>query len=299
MLNLVAIAKLMQHRQPVASSPSFHPFQLRGQQLTFLRPLLMGVINLSPDSAYKESICTEASAAIARGRELAQQGARLIDIGAESTLGQAKRVAPAEQIERLQPVIKALAAEGLLVSVESYYPQVLEAAAQAGAAIFNLTGAVEEKEAYRLAAKHQTAVIHCYVQGEHVRQVGNFEFLPDMIASMQQWFQQRLQLAQQLGVQQHILDPGLGFYYDNLKDSPQRVHHQLHTLLNTWRLHILGWPLMNILPHAPEAFGNNHRRQAEPFFAVFALMGGTQIIRTHELETVAAVKQALEMYQHG
>ena len=256
----------------------------------------MGVINLSPDSAYRKSICHDAPTAIARGLTLSQQGACLIDIGVESTLEHAKRIDPQEQIKLLLPVIKGLVTEGILVSAESYHPKVLEAAAQAGAAIFNLTGTAEENDVYQLAAKYQTAVIHSYIQGEHVHKVQDFQFQPQMTLKMQAWFQKRLEIAQKQGVQQHILDPGLGFYYPNLKDSTQRVHHQLNTFLTSWQLHSLGWPIMNILPHAPEAFTDSLQSYAEPFFAVFALLGGTHIIRTHEVKTVAAVQQTMEMY---
>jgi dihydropteroate synthase len=275
-------------------------FEIRGRAFDFARRrYLMGVINLSPDSWYRESVCESEGEAIARGRLLAAQGADLVDIGAESTLPHAARVSPAEQRARVVPVVRALAAEGVLVSVESYHPEVLEAAALAGAAVFNLTGTREEGEALKLARRFDAAVVHCYVQGETVRAVQGFTFAPDMTAALLAYFAERIARARAEGVTRNIVDPGLGFYYANLDDGALRVGHQLQTFLHAFRLRPLGCPVLNILPHAPEVFGEEQRRAAEPFFAVLALLGGTHIVRTHELDTVARIRAVLELYRPG
>jgi dihydropteroate synthase len=273
-------------------------FTLRGRPFDFARRrYLMGVINLSPDSWYRESVCTSEGEAIARGRLLAAQGADLVDIGAESTLPHAARVAPAEQAARLVPVVRALAAEGVLVSAESYHPEVLEAAGEAGAAVFNLTGTRDEDAVYALARRFDAAVVHCYVQGETVRAADAFTFSADMTAALADYFRERLARARAAGVTRHIVDPGLGFYYRNLEDGALRVAHQLRTFLHAFRHRSLGCPLLNILPHAPEVFGEAHRRAAEPFFAVLALLGGSHILRTHELDAVARIRTVLEAYR--
>jgi dihydropteroate synthase len=278
--------------QPVAS------FAVGGRPFDFnRRRALMGVINLSPDSWYRESICREEGAAVARGLRLVREGADFVDIGAESTLPHAAQVPPAEQSARLVPVVKALSAQGVLVSVESYHARVLEDAARAGAAIFNLTGLREEDEALKLARRFQAAVVHCYVQGETVRAARGFAFAENMTEALETWFRERLARAAQRGVTRNFIDAGLGFYYRNLEDGALRVNHQLATFVNTFRLHRLGVPTLNILPHAAEVFGEEHRRAAEPFFAVLALLGGTHVIRTHELDTVVRIRAVLERWR--
>jgi dihydropteroate synthase len=275
-------------------------FSIKGRPFDFARRrYLMGVINLSPDSWYRESVCGSEAEAIARGRLLAAQGADLVDIGAESTLPDAARVSPAEQQARLLPVVRALAAEGVLVSVESYHPEVLEAAAQAGAAVFNLTGVREEGEVLKLARRFETAVVHCYVQGETVRAADRFTLSADMAATLAETFRERIARARAAGVPRNIVDPGLGFYYRNMEDGDLRVGYQLQTFLHTFRLRPLGCPTLNILPHAPDIFGEEHRRAAEPFFAVLALLGGTHIVRTHELDAVARVRAVLERFREA
>jgi dihydropteroate synthase len=273
-------------------------FEIGGRAFDFnRRRALMGVINLSTDSWYAESVCRTAGEAIARGLDLAKQGADFVDVGAESTLPDAAKVSSADQIAMLAPIVSALSAQGVLVSVESYYPDVLEAAAQAGARVFNLTGLKHEAEALKLARRFEAAVVHCYVQGETVRAVGSFEFSADMAAEQESYFRECTARAERAGVTRCIIDPGLGFYYRNLEDGQLRVNYQVDTFLHAFRLGRVGWPVMNILPHAPEIFGAEQRRAAEPFFAVLALLGGTHILRTHELPAVARIRDAMAFYR--
>ncbi len=294
MLDLTALKSIIEEYGEALGQP-VRPLEIGGRVFDFnQRRGLMGVINLSQDSAYRESICRDAPQAIARGIELAAQGADLVDIGVESTLPHARKVEPAAQIDRLIPVVSALAGRGIAVSAESYYPEVLEAAGKAGARVFNLTGSREEAAVLRLAQRFEAAVILCYVQGETVRDVRDFVFGEDTIAEMEADFRRRTERAQALGVSRCILDPGLGFYYRNLEDGALRVAHQIKTFLQTFRLARLGYPILNILPHAPDIFSDEDRRAAEPFFAVLALLGGTHIIRTHELRTVAKIRRVME-----
>ena len=144
----------------------------------------MGVINLSPDSWYRESVCLTAESAIRRGRVLREQGAEIIDVGAESTLPQAARVGEAAQTTKLLPVIKGLRESGILVSIETYEPAVARVCLEAGANILNLTGSDCSDELFHLVAAHDAAVLLCYVQGKNVREVGDFEFSADPTETM-------------------------------------------------------------------------------------------------------------------
>ncbi len=297
MLHYRTVAKLLQN-DPDLFSQQVRGLSFGNQHFNFnQRPSLMGVINLSTDSFYQESICHTPTQAILRGQLLQQQGADFVDIGAESTLPNARRVNCKQQIAMLTPVVQALAAKGVLVSVESYHPEVLEACAKVGCVMFNLTGNQEEEAVFKLAARFHIGVVHCYIQTDNtVRDVKTFSFYADMSKAMADFFETRLDKAQKAGLTRNVLDPGLGFYYQNLQDGELRVHHQLETFLRTAKLHRLGWPVLNILPHAPEVFGEN-RQQAEPFFAVLAMLGCTHIVRTHEVERVRRVREALSLHR--
>jgi dihydropteroate synthase len=271
-------------------------FEIGNRRFAFNRePAIMGVINLSPDSWYRESVCLSAEAAIQRGRVLTAQGAALVDLGAESTLAHAERVDEARQRSTLLPVIEALRAEGIVVSVETYHEQVTRACLAAGAGVLNLTGTVGTEAMYRLVAEHQAAVIICYVQGANVREVDQFDFGADPVTLMEDYFARQIELALRSGVERIIVDPGLGFYYRNLRDSTARIRHQLRTFLNTFRLRKLGFPVCHALPHAFECFGEEVRC-AEPFFAVLAALGKTDLFRTHEVPRVKAILDTLRLY---
>jgi dihydropteroate synthase len=259
------------------------------------RPAIMGVVNLSADSWYRESVCLSADAAIQRGRVLASQGADIIDVGAESTLAHAARVDDAGQNSKLIPVIRELRAEGVLVSVETYQPSVTRACLEAGANILNLTGTEGSDELFRTVAAHDAAVIICYVQGKNVREVADFDLSTDPIPMMQDFFSRQIEIAQRNGVKRIFIDPGLGFYYRNLQDSAVRVRHQMNIFLNTFRLRTLGFPTCHALPHAFEFFGEEVRC-AEPFFAVLAALGKTDLFRTHEVPRIKAVLDTMKAF---
>ena len=233
--------------------------------------------------------------AVERGLELRRQGADIIDIGAESTLVQARRVAAAEQQQQLLPVVEQLAVEGVIVSAETYDADVAKACLEAGSKVLNLTGTADSEAIYRLAAEHDAAVIICYVAGEHVRDVGDIPLDDDPIPRMADYFSREIEFAGRCGLARGFLDPGLGFYYRNLQDSSVRIRHQMKTFLNAFRLRQLGWPVCNALPHAVECFGDEVRC-AEPFFSVLAALGQTDLFRTHEVPRIRAVLKTLGVY---
>lgn len=292
MLTLEQLAALAD-RHRTALTARVKEFSIGGRHFAFnSRPAIMGVVNLSSDSWYRESVCLTTESAVRRGRVLQAQGADIIDVGAESTLAHAARVDDAGQNGRLLPVIKALHEDGLLVSVETYQPAVARACLEAGAKVLNLTSAEGNEELYRLAAAHDAAVILCYMQGPNVREVGDFDFGSDPIVKMREYFARQIEVAKRAGAEKLVLDPGLGFYYRNLQDSAVRVRHQVDTFLNTFRLRELGFPVCHALPHAFEFFGEEVRC-AEPFFAVLAALGKTDLFRTHEVPRIKAVIETM------
>jgi dihydropteroate synthase len=295
MLTLEFLAQLFQ-QHPEAAHAVVQEFALDGRAFAFnSRPAIMGVVNLSTDSWYRESVCLNADAAIRRGHILAAQGADIIDVGAESTLAQAVRVKEDAQSSRLLPVIRGLRDSGILVSVETYHPTVTRACLEAGANILNLTGHAGSDEMYRMVAAHDAAVIICHVQGANVREVGDFNLDGDPTAMLHDYFAREIDKATRCGLRKIVIDPGLGFYYRNLQDSALRVRHQMKVFLNTFRLRTLGFPVCHALPHAFEYFGEEVRC-AEPFFCLLAALGRTDLFRTHEVPRIKAVIDTMRAF---
>ena len=296
MLTLEQLAGLLESNRAAAAA-RVKEFPIGGKDFPFnSRPAVMGVVNLSADSWYRESVCLTAEAAVQRGKVLAAQGAQIIDVGAESTLAHAARVGDARQKSKLIPVIRGLRAENILVSVETYSPAVTQASLEAGANILNLTGTKASAEIFKMVAAHDAAVIICCVAGNNVREVGDFDLSSNPIPLLRDFFARQIEAAQRNGVGKILLDPGLGFYYRNLKDSEVRVRHQMNIFLNTFRLRELGFPICHALPHAFEFFGEEVRC-AEPFFAVLAALGKTDLFRTHEVPRIKAVLDTMNIWQ--
>jgi dihydropteroate synthase len=295
MLTLEQLAGMLEKHRASAGA-SVQEFPIGGRKFHFnSQPAIMGVINLSPDSWYRESVCLSEESAIQRGKTLVAQGAAIVDVGAESTLAHAARVDDAGQKSRLIPVIRGLRAEKILVSVETYSPAVTRASLEAGANVLNLTGTVATDEIFRMVAAHDAAVIICYVAGDNVRTVGDFDLNANPIPMLRDFFARQIETAQRNGVQKILLDPGLGFYYRNLQDSAVRVRHQMNIFLNTFQLRELGQPICHALPHAFEFFGDEVRC-AEPFFAVLAALGKTSLFRTHEVPRIKAVLDTMNVF---
>ncbi len=294
MLTLEDLAALAEkHRE--AAQAQVREFAIGGRRFQFnSQPAIMGVINLSPDSWYRESVCLSSQAAIARAKVLTAQGAELVDLGAESTLAQAARLNTEAQRARLVPAIQGIREAGICVSVETYDLAVAKDCLAAGAAVLNLTGTEHTDDFFRLAAAHEAAAIICYVQGKNVREVGDFDLRADPIPLMYEYFARQTELATRAGLSRILLDPGLGFYYRNLQDSALRVRHQMSVFLNTFRLRKLGFPICHALPHAFEYFGEQVRC-AEPFFAVLAALGRTDLFRTHEVPKIKAVLETIKV----
>jgi dihydropteroate synthase len=293
MLTLAALAQLATEHAEALAHP-VAPLHLGGRPHdTDAEPILMGVVNLSRDSTYRDSVAPSPAAAIRRGRIMSAQGAGIIDVGAESTTARAARVTPADQRDTLVPVIRGLVAAGITVSVEAYDPDLIGAALAAGASVLNLTGARELPRIYDLAAAHGATVVQCFVAGGDVRDLGLAPGAAgDPIPYLLDHFGQRLAQARSHGVTSIAIDPGMGFYYPNLTDPLARARHQGRVLLNSFRLRVLGAPVCQALPHAFDLFEEEFRT-AEGFFAVLAALGRTGVLRTHEVSRVAAVMRAV------
>jgi dihydropteroate synthase len=296
MLSLTDLSRLATD-YPDALAARVREFPVGSRRLKFnTRPAIMGVINLSADSWYRESVCLNLDMAVRRLETLRAQGADLIDVGAESTLPHAARASAQKQQSLVLPLLAEARKRKIPISVETYSTPVARKCLVAGAAVINLTRGTGSRDIFELVAEHRAAVILCYVQGRHVRAVDELKFAADPMAVMYEYFARQSAAAEACGVRKIFIDPGLGFYYRNLQDSAERVRHQMRTFLQSFRLKPLGHPICQALPHAFEFFAEDVRC-AEPFFAVLAALGGTHLFRTHEVSRVRAVIETLACHQ--
>ena len=294
MLTLLDLMRLAEDHQSDLDAP-VAPFRIADRNFdTDLEPVVMGVVNLSRDSTYRESIAPTFDDAVRRALIMQAQGAHVVDVGAESSRADAARAGIDRQIEQLVPVIVALVEHGVPVSVESYELDVVRAALQAGASVVNLTGTKDEEAIYRVVAEHQASLVMCFTPGETVRDDLVVRIHADPIPPLLEHFAPRIERACSLGVESLAVDPGLGFFYGSTIDPIRKAQHQAQVLLHSFRLRPLGVPVCQIMPRAVDVFQEEFRT-AEGVFAVLGKLGGVGIMRVHEVPRVAATLRMMDV----
>jgi dihydropteroate synthase len=204
-------------------------------------PLLMGVVNVTPDSFSDGGRWLEPDAAIAHGRELVADGADILDIGGESTRPGATRPVVGEELGRVVPVIAALAAEGVVVSVDTMRAQVAEAALAAGATIVNdVSGGLADPGILDVvaAAGASYVAMHWRAHADHMRDFAVYDGPGGVVAAVRDELSQRVEAMLAAGIPREriILDPGLGF--------AKHADHNWQLLRDLEPLQALGFPLL-------------------------------------------------------
>ena len=204
-------------------------------------PLLMGVVNVTPDSFSDGGRWLEPEAAIAHGRDLLADGADILDIGGESTRPGATRPVVEEELGRVIPVITALAAQGATVSVDTMRSEVAEAALEAGAAMVNdVSGGLADPRILEVvaAAGASYVAMHWRAHADHMRDFAVYDGPGGIVGAVRDELSERVEamLAAGIGRDRIILDPGLGF--------AKRAEHNWQLLGDLGPLQALGFPLL-------------------------------------------------------
>jgi dihydropteroate synthase len=190
--------------QPIVPAP---PWPVGPARWDFRRPLIMGVLNATPDSFSDGGEYLELNAALARARELAAEGADLIDLGGASSHPLAKAISAQEELDRIAGVVERLLRElPLPVSIDTQKPQVAEACLRLGAHLINDVSGLTDPAMARVAARHRVPLVVMFNSLAAPKGAGE-DFLP----SIERFFERRIAEAVREGVARLILDPGYGF----------------------------------------------------------------------------------------
>ena len=269
-------------------------FTARQIKFQFPRPvLLMGIVNVTPDSFSDGGKFSSPAAAVAHARELVAQGAEILDIGGESTRPGAAPVSEAEELRRVIPVIEELAATTkVALSIDTMKPAVARAALAAGASIVTDVGANRLDNAMgKIVAEFRAGYIAMHAQGSP-QTMQNNPVYADVVREVGEFFAAQLEKLAAAGVaaEQVILDPGIGF--------GKTLEHNLQLLAalrrfgNFRRPVLLGVSRKSFMEKFSGA-GLNQRLPASLACATLAVASGVQLIRTHDVvETVQAVRLA-------
>ncbi|MBB5775693.1 dihydropteroate synthase [Nonomuraea jabiensis] len=252
------------------------------------RCLVMGVVNVTPDSFSDGGLWFDEKAAIQHGLELVQEGADLVDVGGESTRPGAARVSLEEELARVVPVIRALHAEGVAVSVDTMRAEVAKAAVEAGARLVNdVSGGLADPEMPRVVAATGVPYVVMHWRG-HSHDMDSRAVYADVVTEVREELAKRVDLVLAEGVteQQIVLDPGLGF--------AKNAEHNWTLLAGIPQLAELGYPLLigasrkrflGRLLAGPDGAPRPFSRSDDATLAVTALaaQAGAWCVRVHEV----------------
>ncbi|MFB9710028.1 dihydropteroate synthase [Streptosporangium sandarakinum] len=202
------------------------------------RCLVMGVVNVTPDSFSDGGRWFDPKAAVRHGLELVEQGADIVDVGGESTRPGAARVPLDEELARVEPVIRELSREGVAVSVDTMRAEVARAAVDAGAVLVNdVSGGLADPEMPRVVAATGVAYVVMHWRG-HSHAMDRRAVYDDVVAEVREELAKRVAsvLAEGVAEEQIVLDPGLGF--------SKNAEHNWAVLAGLDRLAELGHPLL-------------------------------------------------------
>lgn len=259
--------------------------------LSLERPLIMGVVNVTPDSFSDGGRYLAPERAIAHARQLVTEGAELLDIGAESTRPGAGSVTAEEEWARLAPVLEGVVSLGVPISVDTSKPEVMRRAVAAGAAMINDVMALRTQGALEAAAASDAAVCLMHMQGEP-RTMQQDPHYGDVVREVVDFLRERVEACEKAGIgrERIVLDPGFGF--------GKTLEHNLTLLRRLDRVAGLGLPVLAGLSRKSTlgkitGRGENERVFASVAAALLAVQKGAKIVRVHD---VAATKDALAVW---
>jgi len=265
------------------------------------RPLVMGILNVTPDSFSDGGRYIDVEAAAAYTRQMVEDGADLIDVGGESTRPGSQPVPPGEQVRRVAPVIEAIVGgqNGLpvTISIDTTRSAVAAAALDAGASVINdISGGREDPAMLPLAAERGAPVVLMHMQGTPATMQSDPRYT-DVTAEVRTFLAERVAAAESAGIAAHrvILDPGIGF--------GKNQDHNLTLLRQLGDLAAIGRPLL--LGTSRKGFIGRITGQTDPADRVFgtaatvawSIANGASLVRVHDVGPMSQVVQMVRAIQ--
>ena len=250
------------------------------------KPVLMGILNLTPDSFSDGGQYSTFEAALDQAHRLYDEGAQIIDVGGESTRPGASPLAPEEECTRVLEVVRKLAEEGLCVSIDTRHAQVAQACLEAGASIVNDVSGFSDPAMLDLVRKSDCGLVLMHMQGEPATMQDEPHYT-DVVAEVADWLKERCASLEKEGIspERLCIDPGPGF-----GKTPQQT---LELVRNFQEFAHLGYPLMAALSrksYIGYAYKIDKPAQRDEASAAEALMAcelGASVVRTHNVGQTA------------
>ena len=271
----------------------------RGRTLHLDTPVVMGILNVTPDSFSDGGNYCQLDSAVKQAHTLLEQGAKIIDIGGESTRPGAPDVSLEDELDRVIPLVKALRkTSDCIISIDTSKSEVMRQAILAGADIINDVRALQEPGAIEvLAAYPDVAICLMHMQGQPRTMQSNPQY-EDLFADINDFFSERIEACEQAGIQQQriILDPGFGFgktlahNYEILNRFDEFNQFNLPVLAGLSRKSMIG----NLLNKSTD-----ERLAGSLAGALIAAQNGAKIIRVHDVQETVDVLSVWQACERG
>lgn len=264
-------------------------WKIRGGSLPLEKTVFMGILNLTPDSFSDGGKFLDPEKALSQAKRLVQEGAAILDLGAESTRPGAESVSAQEELERILPCLeKILSKLPALVSIDTTKPEVAETCLKLGAHIINDVSGLKDsgEEMLRVVQRYGAGLVLMHRRGNPATMQSLTDYA-DVTEEVIRELSASLTLAKALDPRQVVLDPGLGF--------AKTAEQNLELLRNLGKFHRLGYPLL-LGPSRKSFLGKitgreaDQRELATSAVCVQAVLHGVQILRVHE---VGAMRDAV------
>jgi dihydropteroate synthase len=265
------------------------------------RPLVMGVVNVTPDSFSDGGRYVEPEAAVAHGLALLEQGADLLDVGGESTRPGATRPLVAEELARVVPVITELAAAGAVVSVDTMRAEVAAAALEAGARVVNdVSGGLADPDMLATVAASRATYVAMHWRAHADRMARHTDYPLGVVAGVREELAERVEAATAAGIDpgRVVLDPGLGFAktpqqsWELLREVSALDELGCRLLVGASRKSFLGWLLADA---EGEPRPVDLREAAHLAVVLHCARAGVWAVRVHDVGSACDALTALDM----
>lgn len=257
------------------------------------RTLVMGILNVTPDSFSDGEQFFSLESALERARQLIREGADIIDIGGESSRPGAQPVPAEEELRRVIPVIRAIRAESAVpISVDTYKASVAEAALEAGANMINDISALRfDPQMVRVVAQARVPIVLMHMRGDP-RTMQQNPVYTDVVREIKEFLAERIAFARAHGIEQILIDPGIGFgktvahNIEILRRLSELTELHCPILIGTSRKSFIGW----LGSAGAEPLPIDKRLEGTIASTACAVLNGAQVVRVHD---VAPMKRAL------
>ena len=257
---------------------------------SFQRTLIMGIVNVTPDSFSDGGMYYDTKSAANYAKKLIENGADIIDIGGESTRPGAMEVSEEEEISRILPVIKKIRtiSSNIIISIDTTKSNVAKSAIKAGANIINdISGFTRDSDMVKVAAKFQVPIVIMHMQG-NPRNMQKRPYYKDIILEISTFFNNQIQIALNAGINKKniILDPGIGF--------GKSVDHNFQLINKLNRFCDLGYPIL-IGPSRKSFLGItldlpiDDRLEGTSAAITAGILNGAKIVRVHDVKKIKRV----------